>query len=229
MTKDKDDRNIRYLETRYMYEQRRNIYFANETTNMLHDESDIPDFVRAWNNGWSLSEISEYLGLDDKEAQLLAIDLIHTGKIKGNFHIFKPKAKGMDAIFLNTEIPVRYIRKDREIWVCLKDLWRHLKKPEHSFRKVVEGWGPDQRSNYKMQTNGGLQNHIFINTSGLSRLCRHLRKKELEIINRVMIVVDELSGSQKSLQERPGGIPAKSKSKNHRGSKQTMPDMRASN
>lgn len=81
--KSQDDKNIKYLESRYLYEKRRSIYIANEEVNQVWDESDIPDFVEMWNNKKTLKEISKYLGAEKEELQLLAIDLMKRGLIKG--------------------------------------------------------------------------------------------------------------------------------------------------
>lgn len=182
--KTKEDKNIEYLETRYCYEKRQKIYVANEETNQIWDETDVPDFINAWNNGWALNEISDYLGADQWEITLLALDLIKNKKIKGNVHIFKPKrklAEPMEIILADGRI--RVVKEQKETWVCLKDIWKWIDKPDHSYRKVTEGWGPDKRAKYKLPTAGGPQSYIFINIQGLSDLYHHVEKNQIEKLN----------------------------------------------
>jgi hypothetical protein len=171
-----EDKNINYLETRYLYEQRQEIYLANEETNQIWDETDIPDVIRAWNNNWGITDIAEYLGADRQEMELLLIDLIHQGKIKGNIHIFKPKRKrGIRSVDLQMgEEKIRSVVDGKEIWLCLKDVWRWIGKPEHSYRKVTENWGPELRAKFQLATGSGRQHHIFINMAGLSKLEQHI-------------------------------------------------------
>lgn len=191
-SKTQEDKNIEYLETRYMYEKRNKIYLANEETNQTWDETDIPDVIQAWNNNWSIVEIAEYLGSDKWEMLLLFIDLLKVGKIKGNVHVFKPKKRKVDKaveIDMNGE-KIRIVVKEKQMWVCLKDVWRWIRKPEHTYRKVTEAWGPDVRAKFKIDTIGGSQDFIFINIQGLSVLCKHLKIDQIKKI-------DELKGALK--------------------------------
>jgi hypothetical protein len=207
----KDEKNIKYLETRYMYESRQKVYLANEETNQAWDESDIPDFIKAWNNNWPLNEIAEYLGADQWEIHLLAVDLIKQGKIKGNVHIFKPKnKKGPKQMDINMgDFTIRTVRHDNELWLCVKDIWRWIGKPEHSYRKVTEGWGPDRRAKFKMETKGGSQRHIFINMSGLSQLFNHVEKNQSEQLEQLKEVMNDGLG----ISSGDKGIANKKKSK----------------
>lgn len=175
-----EDKNINYFETRYMYEQRQKLYLANEETNMTWDETDIPDVIKAWNNNWTIAEISEYLGADRKETELLMADLIHQGKIQGNIHIFKPKRKrGIRSVDLKMgDEKIRSVVEGKEIWLCLKDIWRWIGKPEHSYRKVTENWGPDFRAKFQLETAGGRQRYIFISMAGSSRLEQHIESHQ---------------------------------------------------
>jgi hypothetical protein len=186
-----EDKNINYFETRYMYEERQKIYVANEETNQIWDETDIPDFINAWNNNWSMSEIAEYLGADQWEISLLAVDLMKQGKIKGNFHVFKPKrktgAKPLD-LFVGDK-RIRAVNDHNQIWVCLKDVWRWIGKPEHSYRKTTETWGPEYRSKHQIETPGGRQRHIFINMMGLSRLCQHVENHQKEMLEELKGII----------------------------------------
>lgn len=179
--KSADDKQIDYLETRYMYEERQSLYIANELTNQVYDETDIPDVIAAWNNNWSMTEISDYLGTDRQELELLLADLIHRGKIKGNIHIFKPKGKRQMKINVvgvgDYGSVIRTAEFNKQTWLCLKDLWKWLEKPDHSYRKVVEGWGPGQRAKFKLDTQGGRQDFIFININSLSKLCPRPNEK----------------------------------------------------
>jgi hypothetical protein len=189
----KEDKNIEYLETRYMYEERQKTYLANEETNQIWDETDIPDVIAAWKKNWSISEIAEYLGASRHEMELLMADLIHQGKIQGNIHIFKPKRKGKPPmefrIFDVEDAKIRTFKVKKELWICLKDLWKWIGKPEHSYRKVTEGWGPDHRAKYQLDTNSGRQYFIFINMSGLSRLCQYVEENQREMIEEFKKVV----------------------------------------
>ena len=179
-----EDKNINYLETRYQFEKRQKLYIANEETNQVFDETDIPDVISAWNNNWSTAEIADYLGLDRQEIELLIIDLIHQGKIAGNIHIFKNKRKGKSIVYeINVgETRIRTIQQDKHKWICLKDAWKHIGKPEHSYRKVVENWSPSLRAKFKLHTPGGPQNFIFLNYDGLSKLELHVEKNMLSEI-----------------------------------------------
>lgn len=191
----KEDKNIEYLESRYMYESRQKIYLANEETNQAWDEADIPDFITAWKNNWSLNEIAEYLGADQYEILLLAVDLIQRGKIQGNVHIFKPKRRKVERwMELDMDgVMIRAVVNDKQMWVCLKDVWAWIKKPEHSYRKVTEAWGPDCRAKYHIATMGGRQRFIFINTQGLSRLCQHVEINQQKMLEQLKgAMVDEL-------------------------------------
>jgi hypothetical protein len=183
----KEDKNIEYLESRYMYESRRKLYLANEETNQAWDETDIPDFIEAWNNNWSLNEIAEFLGADQWEIHLLAVDLIQKGKIQGNVHIFKPKRRKVErSMELDMDgVKIRTVINNKQMWVCLKDVWKWIDKPDHSYRKVTECWGPDVRAKFQLDTGGGRQRFIFINMTGLSRLCQHVEKNQLELLERL--------------------------------------------
>jgi hypothetical protein len=187
-----DDKNINYFETRYMYEQRQTLYVANEETNQIWDETDIPDFIKAWNNNWSMSEIAEYLGADQWEIHLLAVDLMKQGKIQGNIHIFKPKKrKGATPLDLFVgDQKIRAVIEKKEIWVCLKDVWKWIGKPEHSYRKVTETWGPDHRAKHQLETPGGRQRFIFISISGLSRLYSNVNKKQQKMLSDLKEVME---------------------------------------
>lgn len=200
-----EDKNINYFETRYMYEERQKIYLANEETNMAWDETDIPDFIGAWNNNWSLNEIADYLGADQWEILLLAVDLIKQGKIQGNVHIFKPKKKrGTNPLDLKMgEAKIRAVIENKQIWVCIKDIWRWIGKPEHSYRKVTEGWGPDQRAKFQLDTPGGRQRYIFINMSGLSRLCQHVEKNQKEMLDQLKGAMDDGLGISSRGETKP--------------------------
>lgn len=191
-----DDKNINYFQTRYMYEERQTLYVANEEVNQIWDESDIPDFIKAWNNNWSMSEIAEFLGADQWEIHLLAVDLMKQGKIEGNIHIFKPKKKrGADPVDLFVgEQKFRAVIDNKQIWVCMKDVWKWIGKPEHSYRKVMEGWGPDQRSKHKLDTPGGQQRFIFISLSGLSRIYSKVDKKQQNLLSQLKEVMEDGMG-----------------------------------
>jgi hypothetical protein len=200
-----EDKNINYFETRYMYEERQKIYLANEETNMAWDESDVPDFINAWKNNWSLNEIAEYLGADQWEILLLAVDLIKQGKIQGNVHIFKPKKKrGTKSVDLKMgEMTIRAVVEKNETWLCLKDIWKWIGKPEHSYRKVTENWGPDQRAKFQLDTPGGRQRYIFINMNGLSQLFQHVEKHQKEMLGDLKGAVENGLGFQSRGQTKP--------------------------
>lgn len=208
MTKSKktqEDKTIAYIERRYCYERRQRLYIANEETNQVWDETDIPDFITAWNNNWSLSEIAEYLGADQHEIQLLAADLIRQGKIEGNVHIFKPKRKkeiNMESITINDYV-IRANFTGSEFWVCLKDVWNWIKKPESTYRKVTETWGPEHRAKFTVHTDGGPQKCIFINLSGLHRLAENLDPwQKNQIVMLAMRIKAATSKRQKNTKSR---------------------------
>lgn len=79
-----EEKNINYLQRRYLYETRRALYVANEEVNQVWDASDITDFIAAWENGDSLEVMAEYFGAERWELILLAADLMNRGKIKGD-------------------------------------------------------------------------------------------------------------------------------------------------
>jgi hypothetical protein len=169
-----------------MYEQRQKLYVANEETNQIFDESDITDVIAGWDNNWTTTEIAEYIGADRKEIELLLLDLIHKGKIAGNIHVFKRRKGKPPLIEIDMgENKIRAIHHDKQTWICVKDFWRHIGKPEHSYRKVTENWGPGERSKFQLETPSGRQHFIFINIPGLDKLCNHVEKNMLSEINRL--------------------------------------------
>lgn len=188
-----DDKHVNYLETRYMYENRQKIYIANETENMTWDETDVPDFITAWNNNWTMTEIAEYFGASTYETQLLAGDLIQRGKISGNIHIFKPKSKGRSFLLKVYQVDnedIRIVTEKGKKWVCMKDLWRFLQRPEHSYRKTTEGWKPQERAKYKLETNSGRQNFIFISIHGMDKLFARLKDSEKEKFEKIRRIIN---------------------------------------
>lgn len=184
-----EDKTIDYLERRYCYERRQSLYIANEETNQVWDETDIPDFIKAWNNNWSLTEIAEYLGATMRECQLLAADLIDQGKIQGNIHIFKPKrraAKPMETITVGDTL-IRSTFSDREYWVCLQDVLNALRSPAERLQDLTETWGPDQRAKFVIPTDGGPQKFQFVNVEGLERLAQEMEPWERTQVERLII------------------------------------------
>lgn len=183
-----EDKTIQYLERRYCYEQRQSLYIANEETNQVWDETDIPDFIQAWNNNWSLSEIADYLGADHHEIQLLAADLIKQGKIEGNIHIFKPKrrkAHSVETISIGGSV-IRATLSDNEYWVCLKDVWYWIGKKTDDYKTITDTWGPDQRAKYVVPTDNGPSKFIFVNAAGLDRLRDELEPWQQLQANRII-------------------------------------------
>jgi hypothetical protein len=119
--------------------------------------------------------------------ELLLLDLIHQGKIHGNVHIFKPKPKRkgtppMKQTIKMDDVEIRVMITGSVMWLCLKDIWKWIGKPEHSYRKVTEGWGPDSRAKFQMETNSGRQHFIFINTQGLDKLFRHVDYNQIKML-----------------------------------------------
>lgn len=82
----KQEKNIDYLESRYLYEYRQKLYIANEEINQVFDETDIPEFIEFWEQGRTFEYMAEYFGYDKWEMYLLAIDLMRAGKIHGEIN-----------------------------------------------------------------------------------------------------------------------------------------------
>lgn len=200
-SKSQDDKNIKYLETRYMYERRGVLYVANEEINQIWDETDIPDFIAAWENGWTMPEIAEFLGSDEMELSLLAMDLIKQKKIEGSFQITRAEKKLPRSIKIKISgKPIRII-KGKEPWICINDIWDIIDQPESL--EFLESLQPKERSNYIIDTAAGRQSFIFINMSGWSKLYNQTENKKRPILNKVKEGVNNRMESGRKTKSRP--------------------------